>query len=1395
MRLIPDVALQAKLKRWSRYLTALVILISGLVLIGWQFNIEILKRPIPRLVAMNPVTSFAFICSGISFFLFTSKVFTKTKQIVASFFASLVLLIAVLKITSLIFGIDFYVDRLLFYSKLDRDAMGNISNGMSINTSLCFLLSGIALLLMTKNTRKQKPSHFLAIIIFLIGALSLVGYLYRVQEFYGAFIYMPMALNSALCFLFFSLAVLFADPGNGIMKEITSTSTGSITARLLIPAAIILPVVLGLLRLYGDWAGVYTTEFGSAILVLAIIIIFLSVIWYNSVLLNRRDTLRMETENALLASENQMQTIFTAAPDAVIVIDQDSTIIKWNPKAEILFGWTANEVLGNPLHEIIIPHRYRESHKKGLKHFLRTGEGPVLNSTIEIQALNKNNREFDVALSISPTLVKDNYLFIGFIRDITEQKRAEEEIKASNKRFTTVFNVSPVAITITDAERKFMYVNDAFCDISGFKREDVIGRTATELNIVSPKEQEKRVKLVRPAGGNARGIEVKFRKAAGETIDVITSIEGIEIDNKACWVTAFVDITEQKKAEEKFKDLLESAPDATIIVNEKGKIVLVNHQTESLFGYKKEELINQPVEMLVPFDLRHTHVEHRAGYYKEPRVRSMGAGLELYAVRKNNTQFPVEISLSPLETSEGVLVSAAVRDITQRKLIDDKLKSFNKELTRQVDEKTKEITEIFERLTDGFIALDNNFCFTYLNKKAGELIHRDPASVIGKNVWLEFPDVVGSATYQALNKAMAEQQYVTDTDYYAPFDLWQENYIYPSPNGLSVFIRDITQRKKADQEINEARELADKLIDSLPGVFYFFDSTGKFIRWNRQLEEVTGYSAEEIAGMHPTDFFGEEEKQYIAERIEGVFLKGVNDAEANFITKTGKKIPYYFKAVLVNYEGEPCLLVNGIDITERKKLEEKQALFVSIVNSSDDAILSKTLDGIITSWNRGAEKAFGYSSKEIIGKHISILIPPHLQNEENEIMEKIRKGEGIDHYETERLKKNGKIINVSLTISPIKDSFGNIIGASKISRDITERKKVEEELKASEQKYKLLFESNPLPMWMMSLPDYDIIEANDSTLLQYGYTKEEFLQLDIFDLRPAEDIEKFKASMSHRFRGIYHGGIWRHRKKDSTVIYVDIVTHDMYYEGNPVRLVLANNVTEKYITQEKLKESYDSIRKLTDHLQNIREEERTHIAREIHDELGQQLTILKMDISWLNKKIDISNKPVKEKINELLSVVDATVKTVRRIASELRPSLIDDLGLVPAMEWHLEEFEKRSGIHKHFTAPETNLQLPDEMKIGLFRIFQESLTNVARHSKAKKVNVELKQDKKEVILTIADDGEGYSEKNAGERTLGILGMKERTLMLGGHYNINGVPGKGTTVSVVVPMPIPHNNDQ
>lgn len=240
-------------------------------------------------------------------------------------------------------------------------------------------------------------------------------------------------------------------------------------------------------------------------------------------------------------------------------------------------------------------------------------------------------------------------------------------------------------------------------------------------------------------------------------------------------------------------------------------------------------------------------------------------------------------------------------------------------------------------------------------------------------------------------------------------------------------------------------------------------------------------------------------------------------------------------------------------------------------------------------------------------------------------------------------------------------------------------------------------------------------------------------------------------------------------------------------EGNVIA-VFGNTIdlTERKKASEEIKNAYQEIRRLTDYLQNIREKERSNIAREIHDELGQLLTVLKMDASWLSKKIAPEDKEASQKMEKFIQLLDETFKSVRRISYALRPGILDDLGLIAAMEWYLSEFEKHSGIKTVFDHCEDDIVLPDNFNTGLFRILQESLINVTRHANAKKVKVALKMKDEHLMLNITDDGNGFSESIKNKHKLGILGMKERTFMMGGSYQINSSPDKGTSVTVTIP---------
>jgi len=240
--------------------------------------------------------------------------------------------------------------------------------------------------------------------------------------------------------------------------------------------------------------------------------------------------------------------------------------------------------------------------------------------------------------------------------------------------------------------------------------------------------------------------------------------------------------------------------------------------------------------------------------------------------------------------------------------------------------------------------------------------------------------------------------------------------------------------------------------------------------------------------------------------------------------------------------------------------------------------------------------------------------------------------------------------------------------------------------------------------------------------------------------------------------------------------------------GNPVRMVGAGqDITERKQIEERLRQSREQLRALSAHLQSVREQERTRIAREIHDELGQALTGMKMDATWLQNNFGENLKAV-AKTKSMIQLIDTTVQAVRRISAELRPGILDDLGLEAAIEWQLQEFQARTGIQSDLTSTVEEINLEADCATAIFRIFQEALTNVARHAQATQLEVTLQDQANHLILRVRDNGRGITEDELlNSRSFGLLGMQERVLLLAGEINIHGTPGKGTTLIVKVPL--------
>jgi PAS domain S-box-containing protein len=423
-----DSQLVSRLQTTSVWFARLVLLTACLNLVGWQFDIEFFKRPIPHLVAMNPLTAVCFIASSSSLLLYNSHRYVRLGQLVAL----LPLLVGVLMLIKRTTGYGPNLQALLFSQAIKADAVGNLSNLMAINTSSCFLLLGAALSYMhAYRGIESLLSQRLAFLIGIIALISLLGYAYQVQAFYGALASYPMAIHTALAFFLLALGLIFATANQGFIKHICNHLAGGMLGRSFAGVALLVPFVVGLALMKGYWMGLFTPEMAMALLVGSLTIIFLGLLWRNVLVLNQKDAQQLSAQESLRQQEEQLQTLFRAAPDAILVFDTQGRIVTWNARAIQLLGFPESSSLADKSIESLMTKRSLETLERE-KQALTTTDTQATNHSFDVTILTTSQAEIETAFSVSKTVIQGKQLFISFLRDVTQQRLATQQLKQAN---------------------------------------------------------------------------------------------------------------------------------------------------------------------------------------------------------------------------------------------------------------------------------------------------------------------------------------------------------------------------------------------------------------------------------------------------------------------------------------------------------------------------------------------------------------------------------------------------------------------------------------------------------------------------------------------------------------------------------------------------------------------------------------------------------------------------------------------------------------------------------------------------------------------------------------------------------------------------------------------------
>jgi PAS domain S-box-containing protein len=957
-----------------------------------------------------------------------------------------------------------------------------------------------------------------------------------------------------------------------------------------------------------------------------------------------------------------LKRAFDDSDGNVMIIDlQLMAIVDANNATLTSLGYSKEEFLQLSLEEIDLAYS-RDAMQMAFERIVQSSDH---HATIPTIHRRKDGTTFEVELYLRCfTKGEDSYILV-IATEVSLLKKANEELKFHATLFNNIFD----AIVATDESFLITSYNQHAAKLLGWENQDVTGKSIREVTqTVYPDSSTEEVERSLEEKGLWRG-EIITKKYDGESFPARISISALKGSNGKITGTIAVvrDTTDEKKSAEKIKylaDLVDKVKDAIISVDKQYTVVSWNKGAEKMYGFTQQEVKGKSI-----FNLwTRSNIYWRKEQVIHELLECDFWEGELKHYHKDNSEKYTLVSASSLKDHQNAITGFVVvsKDITERKMLERQLEELNTHLEQRVTKKTEEVVNIFERITDGFVALNANSNFTYVNKEAAKIYCKERSELIGRNIWDVFPDAVSHSFFASLNEAMIEQKMVQVEDYYQPLNKWIQGTLYPSPDGISIYFRDVTKSRRTELALKDSEEKYRTIIENVQEGIWQIDENNVTTFVNDYLAKALGYTTDEMIGKSFTEFVG-----------------------------------------AANYE-------KGLQNVEDRKR--------GISTQHELTFVSKGFDSI----------------------HMLIHSAP--------------------------IFKEGTY----------KGSISTLL-------DITGQKKASEELADSEQKYRELFENNPLPMLMLEYPARNLVAVNNALIDKFGYTWEEFSTMVITDLRPAGhyyktfEVERVLAE-NREFKGRMEL-----QRKNGTIIIADVQIIEIAFHGKTVFLSSIRDITEQVKAEADLKKLNNELRELASHLQDIREEERTNMAREIHDELGQQLTVLKMDLWWLNKRFGTEDEKVKSKIKGALELIDGTINTVRKISSELRPSVLDELGLSEAIEWQTGEFMKRTGIVGIFHSNNPDCKIPADVSTGAFRIFQEALTNVARHAEATEVLVTLNHRSDELHLSISDNGVGFDVSGSQSKTLGLLGIKERIVMLNGQYCITSEPGKGTTISVDIPL--------
>jgi len=738
----------------------------------------------------------------------------------------------------------------------------------------------------------------------------------------------------------------------------------------------------------------------------------------------------------------------------------------------------------------------------------------------------------------------------------------------------------------------------------------------------------------------------------------------------------------------------------------------------------------------------------------------------------------------------------------------------------ELEEAIRRYTDLYEFAPVGYITFDRAGRIDQANLAACELLGTHRKSLIGAplSLWVDREDL--SLLLGHLVRCRAGENRV-ETNLHLKKGRAEATSVLLSSTPMSgafqdgsqffqTAIVDLTERERAEQALRAKEVELEQIVTQTPFMLTRCTRDLHYRYVSNAYAKMLGLTPEDIAGKPIVEIVGEESLAKVRPNIERVLAGETVSFEA--VVPFENRNPRFLHGVYVpdkNARGDVVgWIASIIDITERKKMETAALRLAAVVQSSHDAIVAKDLNGIITDWNRSAERIFGYNAKEIVGKSILLLIPPKRQNEENEILRKIRSGQSIDHYETVRRRKDGKLINVSLTISPVKDASGKITGVSKIARDITKQKETEKRITDQARLLDLTNEA----IIVRDRQDR-ITYWNRGARELYGFLPKEALGQVTRKLLRTEHSEPLPQIYKKLERDSRWSGELVHRRKDGTKIFV--MSHwavDRDESGKRAFVLETNtDITGRKKTEVELQRSKEMLEKLVNQrtkalrdanaeleteisrrkglegqILEISDREQERLGRELHDGLCQQLTAIAFMARAAALRLNDHRVADPAELEKIARLINNSVMDARSIAHDLHKEQVDAPGLQNALR-DLAERKIWKTPCRFRCDQELNIE-DDRVAYEIFRILREAVINANKHAQAREIILEATRRRREFVFSVTDDGVGLNGKAQDHRPgLGFHIMQYRAQSIGARLELESPRRGGTRLAVYLAL--------